>query len=493
VKPHLLDRLSLRTKLTAIMCLTLAVSLGLAYAVLMFLVREYARSVVERRLSILASVIDVNAQAPLAFVDAAAADATLGSLRADDAVLAAWVQGRDGKIFSSYRSPRFTEPFATLDEGNHGLTTDGDQVRIVRPMVANEDRLGTLAIVSDLSGANAVLHRYAWIIALVMGGSSVCATLLWARLQSGIMTRLSRLSQTVDYVAVHSDFGARAQAGGADEVGQLISGFNRMLDEIQQRHAEVGKRTDELAALNAELDARVTERTAELNASNKELEAFSYSVAHDLRAPLRHIDGFADLLARHLDKSLDDKGRRYLNTIGAAAKDMGLLVDHLLVYSRMGKTELKKTETPLDPLVAEVRQVVDRGQDGRSITWNVEALPAVVVDPEMMRQVFTNLLSNAVKYTRNVAEAVIEVRCRAVESDQWEFTVSDNGAGFDMQFADKLFGVFQRLHSTSEFEGTGIGLANVRRIIARHGGRTWAVGTVNQGASFHFTLPRSKG
>jgi PAS domain S-box-containing protein len=230
---------------------------------------------------------------------------------------------------------------------------------------------------------------------------------------------------------------------------------------------------------------------AQLESANKELEAFSYSVSHDLRAPLRHISGFVDLLRQHVASSLDDKGRRFLDTIAASASRMGELIDDLLVFSRMGRSEMGRSQVSLSPMVAGVLREMDGEVKGRDIEWTIAALPVVEADPAMLRLVFANLIGNAIKYTRTRERAHIEIGATNGGPEVVIF-VRDNGVGFDMQYAHKLFGVFQRLHRAEEFEGTGIGLANVRRIIHRHGGRTWAEGAVDRGASFYFSLPKHK-
>jgi chemotaxis family two-component system sensor kinase Cph1 len=232
------------------------------------------------------------------------------------------------------------------------------------------------------------------------------------------------------------------------------------------------------------------ELTGRLEASNKELEAFSYSVSHDLRAPFRHIVGYAELLKETQAADLGPDGRRFVETIIESAHHAGTLVDNLLSFSQMGRASLNLVAVDAGRLVDEVRADVMRDAPGRTIRWVVGPLPTVRADLIMLRLAVENLLSNAVKYTRDAADATIEVGC---DTDDREhvFRVADNGVGFDMKYVDKLFGVFQRLHRMEEFEGTGIGLANVRRIIARHGGRTWAVGAVGKGATFYFTLPRT--
>ena len=239
------------------------------------------------------------------------------------------------------------------------------------------------------------------------------------------------------------------------------------------------RRAEELAAMSEELQR-----------SNKELEAFSYSVSHDLRAPFRHIVGYANLLKNREGPNLSDKGRHYVETIIEAAFSAGTLVDNLLSFSQMGRHALNRVTGDMGALVEEVRRKVlrDVGPE-RVVRWEVAPLGRAYADPAMLRLVLENLLSNAVKYTRGRDEAVIEVGRLPPRDGESVFYVRDNGVGFDMAYVDKLFGVFQRLHRVEEFEGTGIGLANVRRIVERHGGRTWAESRLGEGATFYFTLP----
>lgn len=246
---------------------------------------------------------------------------------------------------------------------------------------------------------------------------------------------------------------------------------------------------EELEKLNTELELKVEQRTALLEASNKELEAFSYSVSHDLRAPLRHINGYVDLLTRHYRDELPDKARHYLETVSGASRQMGTLIDELLQYSRTGRQEVRKTELEMNLLVKEALQNLKSDTEGKKITWDIQELPKVFGDYTLLKQVWINLFDNAVKYTRNQKNAKITVGF-SEEAKEFVFCVCDNGVGFDMKYAHKLFGVFQRLHSQSEFEGTGIGLANVQRIINKHMGRVWAEGETGKGANFYFTIPK---
>ncbi len=228
--------------------------------------------------------------------------------------------------------------------------------------------------------------------------------------------------------------------------------------------------------------------TAELTETLKELEAFSYSVSHDLRAPLRHMSGYVQLLEKRLREQPDEKAQHYATAIAAASIKMGLLIDDLLAFSRMGRIEMKKRKVGLNALVKEILRDIENDVKGRDMNWEIDELPEVYGDKSMLKIALSNLISNAVKFTRTRHKAEIRISCKD-EGGEFICSIKDNGVGFDMRYADKLFGVFQRLHPEREFEGTGVGLANVRRIVARHGGRTWAESTVGQGATFYFTLP----
>jgi len=242
--------------------------------------------------------------------------------------------------------------------------------------------------------------------------------------------------------------------------------------------------------LNAELENRIVERTAQLQTANQELEAFSYSVSHDLRAPLRHVIGFVNLLQKEAGPTLSEKSLRHLATISESTKRMGDLIDDLLGFSRIGKSLMQKTDFNLEDLVRETLGDFLADTRERKILVTIQALPTVWADRAMLRLVLVNLISNAVKFTGQRAEARIEIGSVTNENGETVIFIRDNGAGFDPIYCHKLFGVFQRLHSQEEFEGTGIGLANVQRIIQRHGGRVWAEAAVDTGATFYFSIPQ---
>ena len=272
-----------------------------------------------------------------------------------------------------------------------------------------------------------------------------------------------------------------------DKEGNIVRWFgtNTDIDELKQVQ-------NELRNSNEKLEIGIGKRTADLLAANKALEAFAYSVSHDLRAPLRHLDGFAELLRHRCSPQMDPQCQRYLDKITSSAQRMGRLIDDLLAFSRLQRTEVSMVRVGLNQLVDDIRRELEPDLAGRLVIWKVGDMPDVYGDRSMLRQVLVNLVSNAVKYTRDRPEAHVEIGCSGTTEEETTLFVRDNGTGFEMRYVHKLFEVFQRLHS-DEYEGTGVGLAIVRRIVERHGGRVWAEGALDRGATFYCSLQLNKG
>jgi light-regulated signal transduction histidine kinase (bacteriophytochrome) len=306
--------------------------------------------------------------------------------------------------------------------------------------------------------------------------------------EAGILAGIARGESVKHYetVRVRKD-GRRVEVSVTvspilNHAGKIVGASKVARDITDRKRAQA-----QILQLNADLEARVVRRTAELEAANKELEAFSYSVSHDLRAPLRAINGFAGIVLEEYGSQLPDEGRRYLERVRNGGQRMGELIDDLLAFARLSRQLLNRQPVNTGRLVQEVLEELNPPGNKRQVETRMGELPACQGDPALLKQVWTNLLSNAIKYTCGRTPAVVEIGCEQ-NNGQKIFFVRDNGVGFDMQYADKLFGVFQRLHRADQFEGTGVGLAIVQRIVHRHGGRVWATAEPERGATFYFTL-----
>jgi signal transduction histidine kinase len=445
------------------------------------------RDALVRNLSIQAQMVASTSVSALVFNDQAIAAETLAALDASPDILSAEILTVDGKPFANYRRGGAASGRAipSIPEGQlEGIDFDAGEVTLSRRVVLDGMPAGTVAIRSTLQTLYARLRNIGLLTGSVLIVSAVAALLISRLTRDAISNPIVSMAALAHRVAQGTDYSERAvpSDGASLEVASYMTSFNDMLDRLQQRDRELAEARDQL-------EERVRLRTEELAVAYKDLEGFSYSVSHDLRAPLRHITGFAALLTQHLGDSLDERGRRYIETLTASAKRMGELIDHLLAFSRMGRASLSPRDVDLAQMVKETQAELVTDTADRQIEWDIHRLPTVYADPALLRPVVTNLLSNAVKYTSTRPVAHIEVGSSRSETGDVVVFVRDNGVGFDMAYAHKLFGVFQRLHRTDEFSGSGIGLANVRRIIQRHGGKTWAHAEVDKGATFYFSLP----
>jgi len=477
---------SVRSKLILASILSSGTALLVVGAVITSRDLSQLRQALVRRMSVQAEIVGTNCLSALLFNDPRSAEATLGALRADPRVMSGVLYDSDGTVFATYaRHPSIQAPAldAGFGDGVEEYRLNGNHLVLAKQVSFEGRKAGTVVVASDLSEIDDAILRNVFIVGSVLVISLTIALVIASWLQRDISQPIRHLAETARRISQDKDYSVRAVGERADEIGSLVTAFNEMLEEI--RHQEAALRT-----AHDRLEQRVVQRTAQLQAANDELEAFSYSVSHDLRAPLRHISGFAEILKEDAE-GLGEAGRRYLDKISQSATRMGQLIDDLLVFCRMGRSELQSASVDLSKLV---EQVVEEAEPDakRSIDWHVGDLPTVRGDEAMLRVVLVNLVSNAIKYTGKTPQPRIEIQ--AIEDGPAEVIVCvrDNGVGFEMEYASKLFGVFQRLHRSDEFEGTGIGLANVRRIVHRHEGRTWAEGDPGHGAAFYFSLPRDR-
>jgi signal transduction histidine kinase len=444
-----------------------------------------------RHLSTEAQIAASNSVSALVFNDPSAAESTLAALRAARNITSAEVSTMDGRTLASYRrdvGERTTVPRMFPKAATEVYRVDRNQITLARGIVFNGKQVGRVELRSDVEELAARRAQYLVIVISVLLVSLSAALLLSWLSQRAISTPIVKLAAIANQISTERDYSVRAPVRAqVGEIAVLTEAFNDMLAQIQRRDESLHEAAEEL-------EERVRRRTIDLDAANSELEAFSYSVSHDLRAPLRHVTGFAGLLEEHAKDQLDPQSSRYLRIITDSAKRMGQLIDDLLAFSRIGRSQLRTGRVSLNQLFQQARQevVAEPSIGDRVIHWRICDLPDVDADASTLRLAIVNLLSNAVKYTSTRVEAEIHVGTRAAPDEVVVF-VRDNGVGFEMQYAHKLFGVFQRLHGANEFEGTGIGLANVKRIIQRHGGRVWAESELDRGAAFYFSLPAKRG
>ena len=626
--------LPIKRKLTVAVLGTTLVTLLAACAAFLAYERVTFRRLMARNLNVLVDALASNSTAALAFNTPSDAQETLQALSVKPSVETACLYDADGARFATY-SRAGSETAIPAKPEPDGTRFASDHLAVVRPVMLNGKRLGTLCVRNDFSDINDRLRSYAQISGLILLGSLGLAFVLSSALQRAITRPIFALTDTAENIARTHDYTARAKKLSADEIGTLTDGFNEMLAGIQERdhalqsanealHAENDQRKrveedlrvseertrlivetaldavvtmdstgvitgwnpqaetifgwtrdqavgrslaetivperhreahgrgvrryletgeavvlnkrieitalhrdgsefpielaitpirlggtvvfsafvrditkrkhaeEEIQRLTADLEKRVLERTAQLESAVKELDAFSYSVSHDLRAPLRAVDGYSRMVVEDCAAQLDEDGRRMLGVIRSETQRMGQLIDDLLAFSRLGRQQIEPVQIDMRELAQEVFDEQAALEPARKLHLDLHPLPPARGAEAMIRQVWVNLIGNAIKFTKEREVGGIEIGAQAGGDGVPVYFVKDNGAGFDMRFAGKLFGVFQRLHSEKEFHGTGVGLALVQRIVQRHGGRVWAEAEVGRGATFYFALQTQK-
>jgi signal transduction histidine kinase len=445
------------------------------------------------------SLLGYSSVPALQFTDPEVAKSNLKLLERRPSIIAAAIYDSRGRLFANYLRLEAIHEFPALPASDT-VTIDGSQIHIFTRIIENGEILGTAYMVADYELQERVTS-FVQILSLVAVVAMLVAGLVSLWLQSVITSPILSVVNTAREVISNKQFTQHAKKMSEDEVGVLVDAFNDMLDEIASRtsalessnkelNQEVAERMrarEEVLKLNDELEHKVMERTQQLQLTNQELETFCYSVSHDLRGPLRSISGFSQALLEELPAELPGDARRYFDKITAATQRMGQLIEDLLNLSRVSRGELIRQEVNCSELATEILNDLKQQNPTHKVHTEVWTDIVVNADQKLLRIVFENLLGNAWKFSSKQANPRIEVGTMR-DGKRETYFVRDNGAGFDMKYADKLFGPFQRLHAMNEYPGTGIGLATVQRIIHRHGGRIWFDSKSGQGAVFYFTL-----
>ncbi|MEO6220043.1 MAG: ATP-binding protein [Ginsengibacter sp.] len=446
-----------------------------------FFVYEFLtfRQASRQQLSTIAKIVSYNSTAALAFDNAEDASEILAALKAEPHIEAACLYDKNGKLFCRYPPGLELKAFPVKPEQT-GYRFVQSHLQGFQPVIRDTERLGTLYLRSDLGDIYEKFTLYGIITALVIVVSFLLAFVLSRILRKNISKPILALAETAHAISNNRDYSVRAVKIENDEIGSLTDAFNQMLIQIHEQNQA-------LSEFNQNLENKVIERTIELEAANKELESFSYSISHDLRAPVRAINSYISIFLEDYGHQFDGEAMRLINVVSNNSRKMGILIDDLLAFARLSRKDLIKADLSMKDLVAEVWEDLRKMEDNRSIKFILGELPQACADRITIQQVWINLVSNALKYTRKKEKTVIEISYQQ-QKNVTIYYIRDNGNGFDMAYYDKLFGVFQRLHSQEEFEGTGVGLAIVQRIIEKHGGKIWAQSKVDEGATFYFSL-----
>ncbi|HSH92082.1 MAG TPA: ATP-binding protein [Ramlibacter sp.] len=476
---------SIRQKLNWVVLATTFIALTLAgIAMVIYDLRSYQQTW-EDDLRTQADLLGLATAPALSFNDPKTAYENLALLKARPNINGATVHDADGKVFATYPRGAAAEPMpATRSED---VRVVGSELVVVKRIINNGEHLGTVVLRARHERLDR-LQQYVAVVAIVIAGSLALALVISDTLLAVVTRPIQAVSDVARRITAGRDYSLRATRTSDDEVGQVVDAFNEMLAELARRAETLEQAHAQTLDVNAQLEDRVRRRTAQLEAANRELEAFSYSASHDLRAPLHSIESFSSLLERSVGAQLDERGRHYLTRIRVNSRRMTDLIDALLTLAHVSRATLESRKVDLGQLAAAALEQCRETDPGRHVQVEIAEGMVVHADPTLMNQVMLNLVSNAWKFTSRAPVATITVGCEEDPEAGTTYYVRDNGAGFDMEYKDRLFNAFQRLHTPSEFPGTGIGLATVQRIVARHEGRVWAKSEPGKGATFYFTL-----
>ena len=493
---------SIRYKIALLMLASVCCALLVAgVALSLYEISDYRQQAMNE-LGTQADILGRASASALAFDDARAVKENLQLLSNHPGLQAAAIYAARGRRMGEFRGADAEQvSIPDLPEAD-GIHVSGNHVIVFKRVVENGEIVGTVYL-NGRYELMARLRDFLGILFAVMVFSLMVTGLLSVWLQRAFTQPILAVTSAAHRVVALKDFSLRVPKTTEDEVGYLVEAFNGMLAKLGQREQDLAasqrlleqeveerRRVDEdLRNLNAQLELHVAQRTAQLETANKELESFSYSVSHDLRTPLRGVVGFADALLEDHGEDLDEEAQRKLRIVHGEGLRMGRLIDDLLAFSRLGRKALQTVEVDMEGLARNAWKSVAGPDAGSSLRLELGRLPPVQGDPALLTQVWINLLSNAVKFSAKREQALVSISA-ITDGEEHVYFVRDNGAGFNPKYQDKLFGVFQRLHDSDAYAGTGVGLALVQRIVLRHGGRVWAEGQPDQGATFYFALPK---
>ena len=484
----LFERLPIKSRLLVTVLAASIIGIVLMSGILVAYDRYAAKDAMAREMGVLARIIADRSTAALSFNDTRLAKENLQALSAQPIVRLACIYTATDTVFAVYHSANMPDQQCPTDATHMpGYRFTEDSLLIAEPVMLDENRIGSLFIKLSLENIQARLIRLVQVIVVISIIAAIIILILANWLQRPITKPLLHLTAIAKKIANDKEYSVRAVKEGEDELGLLVDAFNGMLDQIALREGERDKAESELRAHREHLEELVLERTEDLRKANRELEAFSYSVSHDLRTPLRAIEGFSQVIQSDYGETLDEAGKDYLKRIRASSQRMAGLIDDLLDLSRMSRKEMRLEQVDVSSMVKGIVHQLEATDEGRKVSTVIEDGVTAVADGHLLKVALENLIGNAWKYTGRIDNPVITFG-KEMKQGKVYYYVRDNGEGFDMQYVGKIFEPFQRLHGPKEFEGSGIGLAIVTRILERHNGGIEAVGEEGKGATFYFTL-----